>query len=169
MIGVPAETVPASLAFAVRSAGACALPLVPPDTSRRSGAAGRSSVTVRHTARRPDLASRSRGECMNHRNCFLHGCPCGYAGDPEKECTCSPTFISRYHAAQAPLRPAAGPHTGTARQRRCRRPGGRGAHTCTCGCAAAQVQVSSRPLGSAQPPRRGSPRRSSCGRPRRQE
>jgi magnesium chelatase family protein len=26
----------------------------------------------------------------------LHGCPCGYAGDPEKECTCSPTLISRY-------------------------------------------------------------------------
>jgi magnesium chelatase family protein len=33
---------------------------------------------------------------MKYRNCFPHGCPCGYAGDPEKECTCGPTLISRY-------------------------------------------------------------------------
>ena len=26
----------------------------------------------------------------------LHGCPCGYNGDPEHECTCSATLISRY-------------------------------------------------------------------------
>jgi magnesium chelatase family protein len=26
----------------------------------------------------------------------MNPCPCGYAGDPEKECTCSPTLISRY-------------------------------------------------------------------------
>src|SRR3982750_1270120 len=34
-------------------------------------------------------------EC-NHRSCYLHGCPCGYNGDPVKECTCSSTMISRY-------------------------------------------------------------------------
>jgi magnesium chelatase family protein len=26
----------------------------------------------------------------------MNPCPCGYPGDPEKECTCSPTLISRY-------------------------------------------------------------------------
>jgi magnesium chelatase family protein len=26
----------------------------------------------------------------------MNPCPCGYAGDPEHECTCSPTLISRY-------------------------------------------------------------------------
>jgi magnesium chelatase family protein len=26
----------------------------------------------------------------------MNGCPCGYYGDPVKECTCSPTLISRY-------------------------------------------------------------------------
>lgn len=25
-----------------------------------------------------------------------HGCPCGYYGDPVKECTCSPSLVSRY-------------------------------------------------------------------------
>ncbi|MBA7554699.1 Competence protein ComM [subsurface metagenome] len=27
---------------------------------------------------------------------FLHGCPCGYYGDPFKHCTCSPGLVSRY-------------------------------------------------------------------------
>ena len=26
----------------------------------------------------------------------MNPCPCGFFGDPEKECTCSPTYISRY-------------------------------------------------------------------------
>jgi magnesium chelatase family protein len=26
----------------------------------------------------------------------MNPCPCGFAGDPEKDCTCSPTYISRY-------------------------------------------------------------------------
>src|SRR5947209_10592944 len=29
-------------------------------------------------------------------NWYLHGCPCGYYGDPVKECTCSSTLIARY-------------------------------------------------------------------------
>ena len=29
-------------------------------------------------------------------SCELHGCPCGYYGDPVKECTCSNSTISRY-------------------------------------------------------------------------
>src|SRR5690242_15484646 len=32
----------------------------------------------------------------NHRSCYPHGCPCGFAGDPVKECTCSSTMIARY-------------------------------------------------------------------------
>ena len=27
---------------------------------------------------------------------FLHGCPCGYWGDPFRQCTCSPGLVSRY-------------------------------------------------------------------------
>src|SRR5438046_1511941 len=29
-------------------------------------------------------------------SCKLYGCPCGYFGDPVKECTCSNSIISRY-------------------------------------------------------------------------
>lgn len=32
----------------------------------------------------------------NHRSCYLHGCPCGYYGDPAKECTCTNSMIQRY-------------------------------------------------------------------------
>lgn len=31
-----------------------------------------------------------------HPDCYLHGCPCGYAGDPVRECRCSGQTISRY-------------------------------------------------------------------------
>jgi len=37
-------------------------------------------------------------------NCYLHGCPCGYYGDSEHDCTCSMTLISRYQKRfSAPL------------------------------------------------------------------
>jgi magnesium chelatase family protein len=29
-------------------------------------------------------------------NCNLHVCPCGYYGDPFKQCTCSPSLVARY-------------------------------------------------------------------------
>lgn len=28
--------------------------------------------------------------------CYPHGCPCGYAGDPTRDCTCSAQSIARY-------------------------------------------------------------------------
>jgi hypothetical protein len=28
-------------------------------------------------------------------SCYLHGCPCGYYGDPVKQCTCSSSIITR--------------------------------------------------------------------------
>jgi magnesium chelatase family protein len=31
-----------------------------------------------------------------YRSCCMHGCPCGYWGDPVKECRCSASAISRY-------------------------------------------------------------------------
>jgi magnesium chelatase family protein len=44
--------------------------------------------------------SRAQGSLTFPANFMLVGamnpCPCGFAGDPEKECTCSPTLISRY-------------------------------------------------------------------------
>src|SRR3712207_3169429 len=38
------------------------------------------------------------GECgpVRHRSSCTHGCPCGYAGDPVKECRCAAAAISRY-------------------------------------------------------------------------
>jgi magnesium chelatase family protein len=44
--------------------------------------------------------SRAQGSLTFPANFMLvssmNPCPCGYAGDPEKECSCSPTLISRY-------------------------------------------------------------------------
>jgi magnesium chelatase family protein len=44
--------------------------------------------------------SRAQGSLTFPANFMLVGamnpCPCGYAGDPEKECTCSGTMIARY-------------------------------------------------------------------------
>jgi magnesium chelatase family protein len=44
--------------------------------------------------------SRAQGSLTFPANFMLIGamnpCPCGYAGDPEKECTCSPGLIARY-------------------------------------------------------------------------
>ena len=31
-----------------------------------------------------------------HRSCCTHGCPCGFAGDPVKECRCAAAAIQRY-------------------------------------------------------------------------
>jgi hypothetical protein len=42
----------------------------------------------------------------------MNPCPCGWYGDPVKECTCSNAMVSRYQADQRrppDLRPAAGP------------------------------------------------------------
>jgi predicted ATPase with chaperone activity len=37
-------------------------------------------------------------ECTVRNTCCYdpHGCPCGYAGDPTRECTCSASTIARY-------------------------------------------------------------------------
>jgi magnesium chelatase family protein len=44
--------------------------------------------------------SRAQGSLTFPANFMMVGamnpCPCGYFGDPEKDCTCSPTLISRY-------------------------------------------------------------------------
>jgi magnesium chelatase family protein len=44
--------------------------------------------------------SRAQGSVMFPANFMLVGamnpCPCGYYGDPVKECTCSPSLVSRY-------------------------------------------------------------------------
>jgi hypothetical protein len=40
------------------------------------------------------LACRTDGEL--HLDCYLHGCPCGYFGDPRRACTCAPGAIGRY-------------------------------------------------------------------------
>ena len=29
-------------------------------------------------------------------SCYLHGCPCGFYGDPTRECRCTPAIIQRY-------------------------------------------------------------------------
>lgn len=44
--------------------------------------------------------SRAQGSLTFPANFMLiaamNPCPCGYAGDPEKECTCNPTLVTRY-------------------------------------------------------------------------
>ena len=35
------------------------------------------------------------GSCRSC-SCYLHGCPCGYYGDPTRECRCTPAIIQRY-------------------------------------------------------------------------
>ena len=34
--------------------------------------------------------------CARLRNWYLHGCPCGFATDPDKECSCTQHAILRY-------------------------------------------------------------------------
>jgi magnesium chelatase family protein len=51
------------------------------------------SILMRSTGTLPQLVSTCRPGCRVYCE---YPCPCGYAGDPEKECTCSPTLISRY-------------------------------------------------------------------------
>jgi hypothetical protein len=96
MISVPADAVLPSLAVALCTAGACAPPFVPPDMSHRIVVVDR-DPEVMH--RRPGKygPGADRGyECVGYLSKKLHGCPCGYAGDPEQECTCGPSLISRY-------------------------------------------------------------------------
>jgi magnesium chelatase family protein len=31
-----------------------------------------------------------------HRDCYTHGCPCGFFGDPVRECRCAPSAVARY-------------------------------------------------------------------------
>ena len=58
--------------------------------------------------------SRAQGSLTFPANFMLVGaqnpCPCGFYGDTEHGCTCSPMLISRYHAARADLRPVARSH-----------------------------------------------------------
>jgi hypothetical protein len=39
-----------------------------------------------------------RGQSMSgpSSDCYPHGCPCGFHGDPTKDCTCAPSAIARY-------------------------------------------------------------------------
>ena len=43
---------------------------------------------------RPIAARHSR--VMLRCSCYLHGCPCGFYGDPTRECRCTPAIIQRY-------------------------------------------------------------------------
>jgi hypothetical protein len=35
-------------------------------------------------------------EAQHRGDCYLHGCPCGYSGDPRRACSCAPGAIRRY-------------------------------------------------------------------------
>ncbi|MFL5758579.1 MAG: ATP-binding protein [Thermomicrobiales bacterium] len=49
-------------------------------------------VCSRRTVAAPDDTC----DRLKHPGCYTHGCPCGYAGDPVRECKCSGQTISRY-------------------------------------------------------------------------
>ena len=53
------------------------------------------SCRSRRPGRRDRASPRRRG-CVEYLSSLLHGCPCGYFGDSERECTCSMTLVSRY-------------------------------------------------------------------------
>src|SRR5918993_4007039 len=56
--------------------------------------------TVSHYLMRSEGASSGRANgifvVQEHLDYFLHGCPCGYHGDPRRACNCAPGAIARY-------------------------------------------------------------------------
>ena len=38
---------------------------------------------------------------QNRLDCYLHGCPCGYYGDPRRACSCAPGAIGRYQKRES--------------------------------------------------------------------
>ena len=65
--------------------------------SRRSSACPSGNcATVPHTARIPGQVAPGQRRFAQYLSEKLHGCPCGYWGDPEHACSCSPMVISRY-------------------------------------------------------------------------
>jgi hypothetical protein len=48
------------------------------------------------TATRSEVEMHDVGGSRKHRDCVLHGCPCGYHGDPRRACNCAPGAIARY-------------------------------------------------------------------------
>jgi hypothetical protein len=69
---------------------------VPSDMSHRIVVVDRDLEVMHRRFGKYDLDARRGYALVRYLSKKLHGCPCGYAGDPEKECTCSPTLISRY-------------------------------------------------------------------------
>jgi hypothetical protein len=69
---------------------------VPSDMSHRIVVVDRDLAVIHR--RLDSYGSGAHRGCVHARylSTELHGCPCGYAGDPEKECTCGPRLISRY-------------------------------------------------------------------------
>src|SRR5450756_187279 len=66
------------------------------DMQCRSAVVVHSRAAGLHTVRRFGLASRLHYGCEQYLSKKPHGCPCGYYGDSERECTCSMTLVSRY-------------------------------------------------------------------------
>ncbi len=60
--------------------------------SRRSSDPPRECLRYSPGPERACSASKSYGGY----NSYLHGCPCGFYGDPVKECSCSAMAIARY-------------------------------------------------------------------------
>jgi hypothetical protein len=40
-------------------------------------------------------------EAQHRGDCYLHGCPCGYSGDPRRACSCAPGAIRRYQKRES--------------------------------------------------------------------
>jgi hypothetical protein len=85
----------------------------PIDRKRRSwGHSGMLRALSRATSDHPggQRSPQTQGDVLF---CY-YPCPCGWFGDPVKECTCSHAMVSRYQSDPAGvrriIRPAPGPH-----------------------------------------------------------
>jgi len=67
------------------------LVVVPADMSHRIAVVDRDLEAMHRRPDRYGLGADWGYAPAQYLSRKLHGCPCGYAGDPEKECTCSPT------------------------------------------------------------------------------
>ena len=62
---------------------------------------------VSRRIKRPPVASPPIGGASQKCSCYMHGCPCGYHGDPTRECRWSIASISTSRCPRCPMKKCA--------------------------------------------------------------